>query len=140
MATADLVQMTPLPIPPGPRGSFFFGSLFDVWSDPLKLMTEGVQAHGDIVMFRFAYVRYAVLADPDAIKHVLVQNHRNYTKSVNYRGLKMVLGNGLLTSEGEEWRKQRRMAQPAFHRERLAGFAAQMAECTSGMLDRWKGV
>ena len=123
--------------PPGPPGNFLLGTLLDAWSDPLGMMTKGVREYGEIVGFRFAYIRYVVVADPEAIKHVLVTNAKNYTKSVNYAGLKVILGNGLLTAEGDAWKKQRRMTQPAFHRERLAGFADTMTECTKDMLDRW---
>jgi cytochrome P450 len=139
MATSNLVHVSTPKLPPGPPGNFLLGTLLDAWADPLTMMTKGVREYGEIVGFRFAYIRYVVVADPEGIKHVLVGNHRNYTKSVNYAGLKVILGNGLLTAEGDAWKKQRRMTQPAFHRERLAGFAETMAECTRDMLDRWDG-
>ncbi len=138
MATSTgMVHIPSLPLPPGPKGNFLLGTLLEAWADPLRMMTDGVREFGEIVGFRFAYMRYVVVADPEGIKHVLVGNHRNYTKSVNYAGLKVILGNGLLTAEGEPWRKQRKLTQPAFHRERLSGFADTMAECTRDMLDRW---
>jgi cytochrome P450 len=66
-----------------------------------------------------------------------VENAKNYVKSPSYRGLRAVLGNGLVTSEGDFWRRQRKLAQPAFHRERLAGFVSAMVSDTHAMLDRW---
>jgi cytochrome P450 len=124
---------------PGPRGNFLLGTLLEAWENPLEMMERGVREHGEVVGFRFAYLRYVVVADPEGIKHVLVTNHRNYTKSRNYQGLKVVLGEGLLTAEGEKWRKHRKLAQPAFHRERLEGFAKTMGACTSELLARWEG-
>jgi cytochrome P450 len=125
------------PLPPGPRGTLFLGSLLEAWRDPIGTMTRAVAEHGDVVCMRFGPLRYVLLNDPDAVHHVLVENAKNYVKSRNYQGLKLVLGQGLLTSEGEHWRRQRRLAQPAFHRDRIAGFAAAMAGDTRDMLDRW---
>lgn len=123
---------------PGPRGRPLVGSLFEAWNDPLTLMKNSMHEFGTIVQFRFAYLDYVAIADPDAAHYVLVENNKNYGKSQNYEGLKLLLGTGLLTSEGEFWRKQRRLAQPAFHREKLAGFVQTMAECTEEMLARWQ--
>ncbi len=104
----------------GPRGAFVVGSLFDAWNDTLGLLMEGTRSYGQNVKFRFAIIDYYLLCEPDAIHHVLVQNQKNYVKSRNYEGIKAMLGQGLLTSEGDFWRKQRKLAQPAFHRDRLA--------------------
>jgi cytochrome P450 len=125
-------------VAPGPEGLPWVGNLFDVWKDPLRLFTRNVAAHGDIVAMRFGPFRYWLLNDPEAIHHVLVDNNKNYTKSRNYQGLKLVLGEGLVTSEGDFWRRQRRLAQPAFHKEKLAGFARTMAEDTAAMLEAWE--
>ena len=80
---------------------------------------------------RHVYVSH----DPDIIKHILQDNNKNYHKSFGYEILKLLLGNGLLTSEDDFWRKQRRLAQPAFHKQRLAnlndlmlGFSLELAE------------
>lgn len=124
---------------PGPRGVPFFGSVLDAWRDPIDLMMRSWRAHGDVVKFKFGPFDYLFLNDLDAIHRVLVENAKAYTKSRNYQGLKLVLGDGLLTSEGETWRRQRKLAQPAFHRERLAGFADAMARDTGAMLDAWSG-
>ncbi len=121
----------------GPKGTFVVGNLFEAWADPLALFTEATRAYGENVRLRFAYLDYLLVNDPAAVQHILVQNHANYTKSRNYQGLKVVLGEGLLTSEGDFWRKQRKLAQPAFHREHMEGFLAEMVRCTEDMLDRW---
>jgi cytochrome P450 len=129
--------MTDVVIAPGPKGIPFFGSVFPAWRDPLGLMLGSRERYGDVVRFKFGPFDYYLVADPDVVKHVLVDNAKSYRKSRNYLGLKLVLGNGLLTSEGDYWRRQRKLAQPAFHRERLAGFAATMARATRDLLDRW---
>jgi cytochrome P450 len=123
---------------PGPYGWPYFGSLFDVWRNPLGLLLETRRRYGDVARLRFGPYRCYLLNDPDAIKHVLVDNAKNYQKSRNYIGLKAVLGEGLLTSEGELWRRQRKLAQPAFHRSRLEGFAQTMVRATGDLLTRWE--
>ncbi len=126
-----------LRFPPGPRGVPILGNVLDVWRDPLGFFVRGPRDHGDIVRFRFGHHRYILLNEPDAIRHVLIDNAKSYQKSRNYDALRLVLGNGLVTSEGDFWRRQRKLAQPAFHRQRLAGFARTMAECTEDMIASW---
>ena len=125
--------------PAGPRGLPIVGSVFDALRDPLELFMQGTHDHGDVVGFRMLHYEYVLLTNPEAIRHVLVENHKNYEKSRNYIGLKQVLGQGLVTSEGELWRRQRKLAQPAFHRERIQSFVKAMSECTADMLARWEG-
>jgi cytochrome P450 len=115
------------------------GNVFDALRDPLELFMEATHAYGDIVGFHMIHLPYVLLTDPEAIRHVLVENHKNYEKSRNYIGLKQILGQGLVTSEGEVWRRQRKLAQPAFHRERIQSFVRTMGECTADMLARWEG-
>lgn len=122
---------------PGPRGRLLAGSLQEAWNDPLRLFLEGRAEHGDYVRFRFGPLDYHLVSDPAGIHRVIVENHRNYEKSVNYAGLKLVLGSGLVTSEGELWRRQRRLVQPAFHRESLAAFVEIFARCTDELSRRW---
>jgi cytochrome P450 len=122
---------------PGPKGVPFFGSFFEALRDPLSLFLESRARYGDVVRFEFGPFEYYLVNDPEVVRHVLVDNAKAYTKSRNYLGLRHVLGQGLLTSEGEAWRRQRKLAQPAFHRDRLAGFARQMARSTRDLLRRW---
>jgi cytochrome P450 len=114
------------------------GSVFEALRDPLELFTRAIHEHGDIVGLTMLHYKYVLLVNPDAIRHVLVENHKNYEKSRNYKGLRVVLGQGLVTSEGDLWRRQRKLAQPAFHRERIAAFVRAMSECTGDMLARWE--
>jgi cytochrome P450 len=116
----------------------FFGSVCPAWRDPLTLFLESRARYGDVVRFKFGPFDYYLVNDPNVVKHVLVDNPKGYVKSRNYLGLKVVLGEGLLTSEGDHWRRQRKLSQPAFHREKLAGFASMMSMATRDMLTRWK--
>jgi cytochrome P450 len=126
-------------IPPGPRGRLLLGSLRRVQREPLELLREGFQDYGDVVRFRFATTRALLLAHPDHIRHVLHDNHRNYDKhNVDYAMLRRLLSNGLLTSDGAFWHRQRRLMAPMFHRQRVAGFCNLMVDSTLEMLARWE--
>lgn len=138
MSTQSVSPSAMHAIPPGPTGKPIVGSLLDAWDNPLTMMMRGFEQHGPIVHFKFAWISYTLIADADAAHHVLVSNAKAYQKSPNYDGLKLLLGQGLLTSEGEFWKRQRKLAQPAFHRDRLAGFVDVMAACTDEMVRDWR--
>ncbi len=123
--------------PPGPRGLPFLGNALEARRDPLGMFVRHHHAFGGVVRLKFGPQNYYLVNDLDGVHHVLVENAANYQKSRNYRGLKLVLGQGLVTSEGDFWRRQRKLTQPAFHRTRLAGFARSMVRDTADMLDRW---
>jgi len=123
---------------PRARGRLLTGNLRQAWDDPLALFTEGVREQGDLVRFRFAYLDYYLLNDATAAHRVLVENAKAYHKSPNYKGLKVILGQGLLTSEGEHWKRQRKLAQPAFHRDSLRGFVTSMVDATNDLSERWQ--
>ena len=124
-------------IAPGPRGPF---SGFPLLRNPLPFIEKLFREYGDVVSARFLNFPVYIVAHPEGIKHVLQENHRNYTKSQDYVILARLLGQGLVTSEGSLWLKQRRLMQPMFHREKIAAFGTMMTDCTLGMLDRWSGV
>ncbi len=79
-----------------------------------------------------------LLTNPDHIEQVLVKNNRNFIKARLTRSELSILGNGLLTSDGDFWRRQRRLAQPAFHRERVENYAETMVSYTERMLESWR--
>jgi len=83
-------------------------------------------------------MRIIYLSAPEHIKHVLQTNNKNYLKGSNYRFLRMFLGRGLLTNEGESWLLHRRLAQPAFHRKPISSFAKTMSSYTIEMAEQWK--
>ncbi len=122
--------------PPGPTEQFDIGSA----ADSLQRMQQYFAQFGDV--FRvYAPGRRRdtwVVSNPDAVKRVLVTNHRNYTKGVGMDRVKILLGNGIIVSEGEFWRRQRRMIQPAFHRRVIERFGALIAQCNQQRLELWE--
>jgi len=133
--TADRIATSGARIAPGPHGPI---SALGVMRDPLRFLEKIFRQYGDVVALRLLNLRIYAIAHPDGIKHALQDNHRNYTKSFDYQILARLLGNGLVTSEGALWLRQRRLMQPMFHRQKIAAFGAMMTECTAEMLDRWK--
>lgn len=123
-------------LPPAPTG----GSLRQLLHDPLKFFLSLTAQYGDIVLYRPAPDPAYLINHPDYVRHVLVDNNRNYTKSTSSNEVfKKVVGDGLLTSEGATWRRQRRMTQPAFHRTRLEKLDEMIVRATQSMLERWQG-
>lgn len=121
--------------PPGPPQPLDLGDA----DDSIDLMLQWFAAHGDTYRV-FAPGRDSwtwVVHHPDDVKRVMVTNHRNYTKGVGMDRVRLLLGNGLITSEGEFWRRQRRMMQPAFHRKVIERFAGVIDELNTAMFDRW---
>jgi cytochrome P450 len=120
---------------PGLRGVL---SGWPLMHEPLGFLEKMFRDYGDVVRTRILNLRIYLIAHPEGIKHVLQDNHRNYRKSFDYKILARLLGQGLVTSEGPLWLKQRRLMQPMFHRQKVAGFGTVMADCTLEMLDRWR--
>lgn len=107
--------------------------------DPLHFFVTIASEYGDIVCYRPAPETAYLINHPDYVRHVLVDNNRNYTKETHTNQIfNRVVAEGLLTSEGETWRKQRRLMQPAFHHTRLEPLDAMIAQATEAMLDRWR--
>jgi cytochrome P450 len=96
------------------------------------------EQHGDLVQFKLGNQAIYSVSHPDWIRDILVTHQSNFTKSRFLERAKVLLGEGLLTSEGQFHTRQRRLVQPAFHRERLAGYAASMVECAVHTRDGWK--
>lgn len=93
---------------------------------------------GDVVRFEFPHITAHLVAHPDHVQQVLVDQHRLFTKQTRgYRKLRTFLGNGLVTADGDFWLRQRRIAQPAFHKKRIAGFADAMARAAEDTTLRW---
>ena len=107
--------------------------------DPLAFVSGLARDYGDVVRLGMGPISAYLFFHPDAVKHVLQDNNQNYVKGQIIGRVKILIGEGLFTSEGDFWRRQRRLAQPAFHRERIAGFAATMVRCTEERLARWEG-
>ncbi|WP_406699572.1 cytochrome P450 [Singulisphaera sp. Ch08] len=123
--------------PPGPKGNWLSGNLPAFRRDRLGFLTECARTYGDVVAFRLGPRKMMIVNHPDLVEEVLVTNNRHYIKHFSLRMTEKTLGNGLLTSEGDFWRRQRRLAQPAFHRERIAAHAEVMVAFTERMLQHW---
>jgi enediyne biosynthesis protein E7 len=115
---------------------------FDIGAtdDTLERMTELFARFGDVYrVFSPGRKSYTfVINHPDDVKRVLVGNHRNYTKGVGLNRVKILLGNGIMTSEGELWRRQRYMMQPMFHRRIITEFARLIATANDRFIERWE--
>lgn len=115
---------------------------FDIGADDdaIHRMTELFALHGDLYRF-YSPARRAemwVINHPDDVKRVLVSNHRNYTKGSGLDRVKILLGNGIMTSEGDLWKRQRYMMQPAFHRRVVTEFSKLIAEANEQFIAKWE--
>jgi cytochrome P450 len=124
--------------PPGPKNLPILGNLYAFRSNPLAFLTNAAREYGDLVYFRVAQQHMYLVNHPDYVREILVANQGNFIKSRGLRRAKLLLGEGLLTSERQHHLRQRRLVQPAFHRERLAGYASAMSECAVRWRDRWQ--
>lgn len=127
----------PLPLAPGPRARYPGEFMRALGRDPLGFLGGLQRAHGDVARFRAGGREFVLLGHPDMVREVLVTEQRRYARGYRYRALKLLLGEGLLTSEGAFHLRQRRLVQPAFHRERLAHYAAAMGAAAERWSDRW---
>lgn len=117
-----------LAVPPGPRGLPLFGSLFRMRKDPLAFVLDGARTYGDAVRYQLGPQPVILFTHPDQVKEVLVTRQHDFVKGRGLQWAKRFLGEGLLTSEGDIHRRQRRLSQPAFHKDRIAGYGAVMVE------------
>ena len=124
--------------PPGPKGHLLGGNVREYARDPLGFLSRCVREYGDVVELRFMGQTIYLLSDPGLIEYILVENNRNFTKTRILKRNRRLLGEGLLTSEGEFWRRQRRLAQPAFHRKRVAAYGEVMAAFAERSLEVWR--
>ena len=129
---------TPQPEPPEAELQFDVGST----DDSLERMIELFARHGDTyrvyVPSRHSWTY--VIHHPDDVKRVLVSNYRNYTKGTGIDRIKLLLGKGIMTSEGELWKRQRAMMQPCFHRRVITRFADLIAQANERFIARWEAL
>ena len=126
--------------PPGPRSRIPGQLLRRFRRDPISLLTEMAQVYGDISQVKIGPSRLYLLNNPDYIKDVLVTDHRNFRKSLVLQRTRILLGDGLLTSEGDLHLRQRRMIQPIFHRQRIANYADVMVAYANRTSKRWQAL
>jgi cytochrome P450 len=125
-------------VPPGPKGHFLVGSLPEIQRDELNFLMQQVHEYGDVVHVRVVNHHAYILSHPRDIETVLVSKSSNFIKSIFLRESKALFGDGLLTSEGGLWQKQRRALQPAFHHDHVLSYTRTMLESTARMLARWQ--
>jgi cytochrome P450 len=124
--------------PPGPKPHFLIGNIPLASRDPLSRFLEWAREFGDIFYYRAAWLQVYFLNHPDLIESVLVRNPQKVQKDRVLRNSRWFFGQGLLTSEGDFWLRQRRLSQPAFHRERVASYAAIMTAYAEEMMANWE--
>ena len=125
--------------PTGPRGLPLLGNALQMGgSDSLVYMRKIFDRYGDLVFLRAGPLPCFALRHPDHIHQVLVKNQSLYIKGMGYDGLRLLMGRGLVTSEGDLWRQQRKLMQPSFTPKAITGFFAMMVEVTEALLDRWE--
>jgi cytochrome P450 len=123
---------------PGPRYLTPFAATRAMKRDPLAFVTDLAREWGDVVRVRMGPISVHMFFHPEAVRHILQEHNQRYVKGPIVGRVKVLIGEGLFTSEGTFWRRQRRLAQPAFHRERVAGFVETMVAATSERLDAWQ--
>ncbi|HZI11286.1 MAG TPA: cytochrome P450 [Myxococcus sp.] len=137
--TAQPLDSSTPRIAPGPRGHLLLGILPAARKDVLRFLREATRQYGDVVRYRLATMTSHLIVHPDGVRQVLADNAKNYTKDhFSYRLVSRVAGNGLLTSQGSFWLRQRRLAQPAFHRQRIAAMAEGMTRTAAEVRERWE--
>ena len=124
-------------LPPGPEGVPLLGNSVEVHKDVLGLFMRGLRDYGDTVRYRFGPFDFVTINRPEDIRTVLLERADEFPKSPFYDGLRLVVGEGLLTSEGGFWRRQRKLMTPAFHHKRLLEFCDAMVQCASDCADDW---
>ena len=125
--------------PPGPRGLPLIGSALDIRRDALGFFATSARLYGDVVAFSLGSWPMLLLSNPDHIEQVLVRERESFRKHrVFWRQVTAIFGQGLLTSEGENWLRQRRLMASAFTGQRLAAYGETMVRHTERMLDGWR--
>ncbi len=124
-------------LPPGPPGQLLFGNLHDFTRDTLRYVLESRQ-YGDFVLIRFGPFKGFIAYSPEIVHQVLVTDAECFHKTTNTkRALDEVLGQGLFTNDGNSWKRQRKLVQPAFHTRRIGAYGEVMVEYAEDMLAGW---
>ena len=125
---------------PGPKPAPVLGNILDMrQGEVFEILLEFHKTYGDIVRLELPKNQYVYsIANPESIQHVMQMNNQNYIKGDRIKIASPLIGNGLFASEGDFWRRQRRMMQPAFHRAQIALLAREMVTTIFEMLDKWE--
>ncbi len=126
-----------LPSPPGPKGNLLTGNAHDFFTDRLGTLTRGREEFGDVVAYRIGPMRGVVVSRPELIEEVLVHKAKSFKKDVMSHMLHPATGDGIFLSEGEFWKRQRRMVTPTFHKQKIALYADVMVSYQETMCEWW---
>jgi cytochrome P450 len=127
--------------PPGPHGYPIIGNLPQMLRNPLQFLTNAVREYGEVVhLGAMGSQQLYLVAHPDHLKYILQENSRNYIKGENFKAIKLVIGDGLAVNEGESWRRERRLMQPTFHRQRVGALVNLMTKTIAQMLENWRNI
>jgi len=124
-------------LPPGPNGTLLGGNVRQFRAGLLNFLLETARDYGPLASFRIGPRRVFLASGHELIEQVLVTDAKHYIKHFGARAFKPVLGNGLVTSEGAFWHRQRKIIQPAFHKARVQSYAPVMAALTDQTLESW---
>jgi len=123
--------------PPGPKPHFLIGNIPLAGQAPLDTFRRWAAEYGDVFYYRAAWLHVYFLNRPDLVEYVLVRNPQNFLKDRAVQNSRWLLGTGLLTAGGDAWKRQRRLIQPAFSRDRIAPYGRCMTESAEQMLTTW---
>jgi cytochrome P450 len=124
--------------PPGPKGDFFFGILPEYSRGPLGFLSKSAKEYGDVVYWKVAWFSAYQLNHPDYIQEVLVSKSNLFHKNRSLQLFRRIFGQGLVSSEGEFWQRQRRLMQPAFYRERIFAYGEVIVDYAQKLLATWQ--
>ncbi|MFT5861006.1 MAG: cytochrome P450 [Flavobacteriaceae bacterium] len=127
-------------LPPQPKGAPIMGHLKQFKNDPIKFMLESSEEFGDIMLFKIFRKKIYFINDPALIKHVLQDNHKNYIKSTGYKPMRLIVGNGMLTSDGESWVRSRKFSQSAFNNTAIRSYVGAVNENAERLVADWKSI
>ena len=125
-------------LPPGPKAKFPLNNLINFRRDSIRFLTKMAQEYGDITHFKMGPLRVVLLNHPDYIKEVLSTQHTNFIKGRPLEMIKELLGDGLLTSEGDFHKRNSRVIQPAFHRNMMNDYATPMTDYATRLVNSWQ--
>jgi cytochrome P450 len=125
---------------PGPKPAPILGNILDMrQGEVFETLLEFHKTYGDIVRLELPKNKFVYsISNPESIQHVMQMNNQNYTKGERIKIASPLIGNGLFASEGDFWRRQRRMMQPAFHRKQIDLLSGEMVKTIQAILDKWE--
>src|SRR6266851_1470701 len=137
---APVSQTGPWHMPPGLKHPLPFYA-FKAWvklGHPIRLFEHLLRTYGNIACYRFMGTPIVFINDPDYIREILINQASSFVKVRTVRRMKVLLGEGLITSDDPIHMRQRRIAAPAFHRQRINAYAGQIVACAATQRDTWK--